>query len=281
MSDATKETDITVYGATSFVAKHVIRYLVASIDTQSLSVRITLGGRNPTKLQAVKDCDEFQNKDAITDVFVASGSDLDLLKKMAARTRVVINCAGPYSKYSNMVVQACAEKGADYVDFTGEGYWSAVMRQKHGAAAQKSGARIISLCGYDSIPSDFAVFAAVEVLKGKKRSKHPGIEEIKIWHEAFGVANGGTIHTMVDYEWDPIRDFTKEGDNHSRSLRKVPFFVGDSLLLTHPSTIRYNPDYEQVKNSFAVGEWLNLLPNIDRNFNFGVSLPMPMSVINM
>lgn len=283
----TKESEITVYGATSFVAKHVLRYLVAAVEAErsNVQVRITLGGRNPAKLQAIKDDPEFVNSKAISDIFVASGSDLDLLKQMAARTSVVINCAGPYSQYSNLVVQACAEMGADYVDITGEGYWNAVMRQKHGAAAQKSGARIISMCGYDSIPTDLVVFAAVQALKLKKESGDNStgtvqVEEIKVWHEAMGIANGGTVHTMVDYEFDLLNDFTK-ADKQSRSLRKVPFLMGDPLQLTHPSTVRHNPDFESMRNSLASGEWLNQLISFDRNFLFGVSLPMPMAVINL
>lgn len=284
-----KESDITIYGATSFVAKHVLRYLLATTTSTggatgnetSPPIRITLGGRNSAKLLAVKDQPEFRGSLAISDVFVASGSDLELLKTMAARTRVVINCAGPYSQYSNFVVQACAETGTDYVDFTGEGYWSATMRQKHGAAAEKSGARIISFCGYDSIPSDLAVFAAVDALRKKLGSSAPSIQEIKLWHQAFGIANGGTIHTMIDYEWDAKNDFFQMGPNGGRSIRRVPFFVGDPLLLTHPVTVRHNPDYGGVKSAFALGEWLNQLISIDSNFSYGVSLPMPMSPINL
>lgn len=278
-----KDTDITVYGATSFVAKHVLRYLIAAVDDGSGKppIRITLGGRNSTKLLAVKDDAEFRNSKVISDIFVASGTDLELLKQLAKRTRVVINCAGPYSQYSNFVVQACAEVGTDYVDFTGEGYWSAIMRQKHGASAAKSGARIISLCGYDSIPSDLAVFAAVQALQKEMGITNSSIKDIKLWHTALGIANGGTIHTAIDYEWDWKNDFTKQAEQGRRSLRKIPFFVGDPLLLTHPTTVRYNPDFEELKNNFAMGEWLNQLISFDRNFVFGVSIPMPMSPINL
>jgi short subunit dehydrogenase-like uncharacterized protein len=282
-----KETEITVYGATSFVAKHVLRYLVEAVkaeaESSSATIRITLGGRNLSKLQAIKDDPEFANaSSSIADIFVASGSDLGLLKEMAARTSVVINCAGPYSQHSNLVVQACAEMGTDYVDITGEGYWNAVMRQKHGAAAQESGARIISMCGYDSIPTDLVVFAAVQALKEQRGESTavPAIEEIKVWHQAMGIANGGTVHTAVDYEWDALNDFTK-AENKTRSLRKVPFLMGDPLQLTHPPTVRYNPDFERMKDSFAMGEWLNQLITFDRNFFFGVSIPMPMAVINL
>jgi short subunit dehydrogenase-like uncharacterized protein len=284
-SNKKKETEITVYGATSFVAKHVLRYLVEAVEAEesssSATIRITLGGRNPTKLKAIKEDPEFVNSKAIADIFVAPGSDLGLLKEMAARTSVVINCAGPYSQYSNLVVQACAEMGTDYVDITGEGYWNAVMRQKHGAAAQESGARIISMCGYDSIPTDLVVFAAVQALKAQMGGNATvPIEEIKVWHQALGIANGGTVHTAVDYEWDALNDFTKT-EKQSRSLRKVPFMVGDPLQLTHPSNVRYNPDFEKTKNSFAMGEWLNQMITFDRNFFFGVSIPMPMAAINL
>ena len=94
----------------------------------------------------------------------------------------------------------------------------------------------------------------------------------------------GTIHTIVDYEWDAMNDFTIKqvaGNKISRTPRKVPFFVGDPLQLTQPSTVRHNPDYEKMKNSFAMGEWLNQLITVDRNFSFGVSIPMPMAVVNL
>jgi len=293
--DTKKEIDITVYGATSFVAKHVLRYLVQVVDTTPdiPNMRVTLGGRNLAKLHALKE--EFfptmatsttttSSQKIVADTFVASGSDRELLQRMAERTKIIINCAGPYSQYSNLVVQVCADRGTHYVDFTGEGYWNAVMRQKHGRAAQQSGARIISMCGYDSIPSDLSVLAAVEALRNKvggdKNTTMVEIQEIKIWHQALGIANGGTIHTALDYEWDPRSDFTVV-EGSSRNVRPVPFFVGDPLMLTHPETVRHNPEYKAYKNSWALGEWLNQLVSIDPSFNYGVSIPMPMAVINM
>lgn len=40
-------------------------------------------------------------------------SELDALAK---RTRLIINCVGPYHLYSTPVVEACAENGTHYVD---------------------------------------------------------------------------------------------------------------------------------------------------------------------
>lgn len=38
------------------------------------------------------------------------------LEPLAQRTRLVINCVGPYHLYSTPVVEACAVTGTHYVD---------------------------------------------------------------------------------------------------------------------------------------------------------------------
>lgn len=38
------------------------------------------------------------------------------LKKLASRTKVVINLIGPYSLYSAPIVEACAKNGTHYLD---------------------------------------------------------------------------------------------------------------------------------------------------------------------
>jgi short subunit dehydrogenase-like uncharacterized protein len=279
-SNETKETDITVYGATSFVAKHILRYLLQASSHDSKKLRITLGGRTQSKLAALhEDLKARENGHVVQDIFIATGDDLPTLKKMAKRTRVVINCAGPYSAYSKFVVAACAEVGTDYVDITGEVSWVAEMRLIYGPLAKKSGARIISLCGYDSVPSDIGVFAAVEALR-ERRNGQVNIESASIYHQMFGIANGGTVQTAVDMPVDLKQDFLKK-DDKSYKLRKVPFFMGDPLFLTHPHNVRHNPDYESTKNRLAFSEWWNQLVHIDLNFSFGVSLPMPMAAINL
>lgn len=272
-SKETKETDITVYGATSFVAKHILRYLLQASSHDSKKLRITIAGRTQSKLAALhEDLKARENGDVIQDIFIAAGNDQLNLKKMAERSRVVLNCAGPYSAYSSLVVAACAEVGTDYVDITGEVAWVAEMRLLYGPLAKISGARIISLCGYDSVPSDICVFAAVQALR-EKRNGQVNIQSANIYHQMFGIANGGTVQTAVDMPVDFKQDFLKKEDK-SYSLRKIPFFIGDPLVLTHPRNVRHNPDYESSKNRLAFSEWWNQLVHIDRNFGFGVSLPM-------
>ena len=280
---AETKTDITVYGATSDVAKYVLRYLIECSREHDLPLRVTLAGRNKAKLEGVWDAlkeDYPQNSSIVQDVFVASGSDLENLKSMAKRTKVVLACAGPYAKYGSNVVAACAQVGTDYVDFTGEVAWNAEMRQAHGDAAKASGARIVSFCGFDSVPADMSMFAAAAVLRGKCGS-NVEMELAKIYHEMFGLPNGGTVQTAVDLPVDLLHDFTKRSTDGKRTLRKAPFFLGDPLALTHPTKVRHNPGSDEILDKFALTEWLNQLPNIESNFTFAPSAPMPMAPVNL
>jgi hypothetical protein len=120
------ETDITIYGATGFVAKHIMAYLTQKSLHLNQELKITLAGRNPSKLQNIHSdiTEKMKNLRIITpdstgyctfDTFVAESSDTESLRKMADRTRVVLSCAGPFAKYGSNVVWACALTGADYV----------------------------------------------------------------------------------------------------------------------------------------------------------------------
>lgn len=38
------------------------------------------------------------------------------LDELAKKTKIIINCVGPYHKYSSPVVEACANNGTHYLD---------------------------------------------------------------------------------------------------------------------------------------------------------------------
>ena len=104
---------------------------------------------------------------------VADAGNLDSLRDMVASAKVVITTVGPYQLYGSELVALCAELGTDYVDLCGEPAWMHDMINKHQAAAEKSGARIVFSCGFDSIPFDMGVFLSSTI--GKR----------KIWQDTF------------------------------------------------------------------------------------------------
>jgi len=271
-------SDITVYGATGHVGKRSISYLMQSSLSVNQVLRITIAGRTKKKLDALQK--EFSTKmghltdiepnskgKCVFDVVAADSSDADAIMKMASRTKVVISCAGPFSECGSNIVAACASTGADYVDITGEVSWAGEMRTKYGKAAAESGSRIVSFCGFDSVPSDLAVLAAVHGLR--QRDIHCDIETATTWHHCFGAANGGTIRTAAKMPLNVKKCF----------LRWVPFLMDDPLILTHPR-IRLDPAVEETRNRLAMSEWMNQMPKCHTIFKLGVSAPFLMAPVN-
>jgi len=80
------------------------------------------------------------------------------MKELASQTKAVITTVGPYQLYGETLVSVCASLGTDYVDLCGESVWMRHMIDKYQDSAQKSGARIVFSCGFDSIPSDLGIY---------------------------------------------------------------------------------------------------------------------------
>ncbi|HEX2213398.1 MAG TPA: saccharopine dehydrogenase NADP-binding domain-containing protein, partial [Mycobacterium sp.] len=153
MSEAQREFDIVVYGATGFVGKLTANYLARAGG----DVRIALAGRSHDKLLAVRDSlgDKAQSWPLIT----ADASQPSTLNAMAAQAQVVVTTVGPYAKYGLPLVAACAAAGTDYADLTGESQFIRESIDTYHKQAADTGARIVHSCGFDSIPSDLTVFA--------------------------------------------------------------------------------------------------------------------------
>ena len=149
-----RELDIVVYGATGFTGRLVAEYLNQQYGVNG-EVKWAMAGRSRDKLVAVRD---EMGVGSDVPLIVADASDLESVNKMVASTSVILTTVGPYQLYGNELVEACAAQGTDYVDLCGEPAWMHKMIAAHSAAAEKSGARIVFSCGFDSIPFDLGVF---------------------------------------------------------------------------------------------------------------------------
>ena len=113
------------------------------------------------------------------------------MRAMAESTRVVITTVGPYIHYGEPVVAACAAAGTHYVDLTGEPEFVDLMWLRHHEQAQRTGAKLVHSCGFDSIPYDLGALYTVGALP----------EDVPIKLEGFvrvgGTFSGGTFHSAV------------------------------------------------------------------------------------
>jgi short subunit dehydrogenase-like uncharacterized protein len=98
---------------------------------------------------------------------------------------------GPYVQFGEPLVAACAESGTDYVDLTGEPLFVDRMYVAYHATAERTGARIVHSCGFDSIPHDLGAYYTVKELAAKGPVAVRGVVR------AGAVASGGTFHSAM------------------------------------------------------------------------------------
>ena len=149
-----REFDIIVFGAAGFTGRLVAEYLV-----RQGTPRWAMAGRSADKLAAVRD--EI-GAPADTPLLVADADDDAGLAALARRTEVVLTTVGPYQLYGSNLVAACTATGTAYVDLCGEPAWMRHMIDAHQAEAERTGARIVFSCGFDSIPFDLGVLTLQE-----------------------------------------------------------------------------------------------------------------------
>ncbi|WP_332750511.1 saccharopine dehydrogenase family protein [Hydrogenophaga sp.] len=148
-----KAFDIIVFGATGFTGRLVAEYLHNTCGV-GRGVAWAMAGRSQARLTQVRDALGIS---PALPVLVADATDVKALAQLVAQARVVITTVGPYQKHGQMLVDACAQAGTDYVDLCGEPGWMAQMIPRLQGPAAASGARIVFSCGFDSIPFDLGV----------------------------------------------------------------------------------------------------------------------------
>jgi len=159
---ADRRFDIVVFGATGFTGALTAEYLARNAPADS---RWALAGRNSTKLEQVRErLATIDPACADLELLPADTGDSASMRDMAEATRVLITTVGPYIRYGEPVVAACAAAGTDYVDLTGEPEFVDRMWFAYHEQAERSGARLVHSCGFDSIPYDLGVQFTVEHL---------------------------------------------------------------------------------------------------------------------
>jgi short subunit dehydrogenase-like uncharacterized protein len=144
--------DVVVFGATGFTGGLVAEYLAEK--ARGGVFRWALAGRSKAKLEDVLQRVRAIDPEAQPGLLEARSDDDASLERMAASCRVVLTTVGPYALHGEPLVAACIRAGTDYVDITGEPEFVNGLLHRHDAAARERGVRIVSCCGFDSIPHD-------------------------------------------------------------------------------------------------------------------------------
>lgn len=178
--------DLVVYGATGFTGRLVCEYL--SKRSKSVNgLRWAMAGRSIEKLKKV------QGEIGCTDIplIAADSSSPSSIIKMVEATRLILTTVGPYQKYGEPLFKACAESGTDYVDLTGEPNWLRNMIDAYHTTAEANGARLLSACGFDSIPSELGVWFLQQLAIEKFGTPMPRVRSRVV--KFIGGPSGGSV----------------------------------------------------------------------------------------
>ncbi|KRE40380.1 saccharopine dehydrogenase family protein [Knoellia sp. Soil729] len=198
----TREFDLVLVGATGFVGRLTAAHLAEHAPT---SVRIALAGRSESRLADVRS----SLPDAAADwpLLVVDTTDSAAVADLAARTRVVVTTVGPYAKLGMPLASACAAAGTHYADLTGEVLFVRDSIEANHAEAERTGAKIVHSCGFDSIPSDLGVWkTAQRVAADGEGTLGETLLHVRTLR---GGVSGGTIDSMrqqaIESGADPAR----------------------------------------------------------------------------
>ncbi|MCA9960712.1 MAG: saccharopine dehydrogenase NADP-binding domain-containing protein [Anaerolineales bacterium] len=235
--------DIVIWGATGFTGRLVAEYLTRQYGVDGQTVRWTIAGRNPKKLDSIRLALAHINPAAANlPLLVADSQDRASLDNLVQQTKVVCSTVGPYALYGTPLVAACAEQGVDYCDLTGEVPWIRQNIDSFHEQAVQTGARIVHCCGFDSIPSDLGTLMMQEYARDKYGRFCPEIKFVLAGMR--GGFSGGTAASLLNMI---------EGAGNERAMRRIladPFaLVPDgnptNTRVTDQMNARWDADLER------------------------------------
>jgi short subunit dehydrogenase-like uncharacterized protein len=235
---AEREFDVALLGASGFTGRLTAEYLARDAPQ---GLRLALAGRRPEALERLREDLRFPGEVGLVRADV---EDPRSLHELAERSRVLITTVGPYLKYGEPAVAACARAGTDYVDLTGEPEFVDRMWLAHQAEAERSGARIVHSCGFDSIPYDLGVLFTVSRLPDDVPLRVSG------YVRASGTFSGGTYHSAVG----ALARLRQAAQVHRRRRRGE----GDAPPGRRVRSLLGTPHHDD-----AAGGWVLPFPSID------------------
>lgn len=90
-------------------------------------------------------------------IIIADVFNKQSLIEMAKRTRVIVNCVGPFRFYGEFVVKACLYSQTHHIDISAENQYTEKMQLEYHDIAKERGIYVLSTCGFDSIVTEMGI----------------------------------------------------------------------------------------------------------------------------
>ncbi|KXG52732.1 Saccharopine dehydrogenase / Homospermidine synthase [Penicillium griseofulvum] len=241
-----RQYDLILLGPTGYTGRLCAEHIVQNLPTD---LKWAIAGRSAQKIESIAQELKTLNPDRLhPDVLVVQLNSNEL-NELARKTRLVINCVGPYHLYSTPVVEACAVNGTHYVDVTGETPWVKSIIEKYHETAKANGAIMIPCSGVESAPADILAWSLVkrvrEDLSSSTRHINSTIKEMKS-----SGPSGGTLSTILTIiEAFPMSELSKSMTPFSLVASPPPKNVPSESILEKLFGVRSIRDLGTVTTS--------------------------------
>jgi len=232
-----KQYDIVVYGASGFTGQYAAAEMVRTCTGKKMAI----SGRSEARLKDTLDfiAHEVGNSNAISDIglIIANNNDEESIREMCRKSKVVVNCVGPFRWYGELVVRCCVEMSSHYVDISGEPEFLQMCQIKYHEEAKEKGIHIVGSCGFDSVPAD----VGLELL----REEFPGeltAAESYIHLTGQGRANYGTYNTIIQ----------SLANKSQLKEQQRQIFKGERLPYDGPKLASRGVSFSQLENKWIV-----------------------------
>lgn len=206
---------IVLFGATGFTGRLTAERLVAH------GADPVIAGRDERALQALSERlggVEYRRADVLR-----QNSVFDLISD----GDVLVSTVGPFVKWGESAVRAAIAAGATYLDSTGEPQFIRRVFEEFSGPASRSGASLLTACGYDFVPGALAGALAL-------REAGDGAVRVDVGYFARGGADTTSAGTRRSLVGAVLNDHFAYRDGRVRSVRPAErvrsFSVGGRSL---------------------------------------------------
>ena len=203
----TRPFDVLLYGSYGYTGRLIADRLKAT------GLRVLLAGRDQGRLSEQSGMTGFPfRKFAVTD----RTDDASLLS-LLSESRLLLNCAGPFSKTAAIMAKGCIQAGTHYLDITGE-YRVFEHLMTFDQEARNKGVIVMPGVGFDVVPTDCMALHLHEALPDATRLV------LAFASRPAGVSSG-TARTALQHAGEPslVRRDGKLVPAAATAIRKIDF----------------------------------------------------------
>lgn len=233
---------ILIYGANGYSG-----YLAAE-HAAARGLKAIVAGRSHASIEAVAQKTGFPAR-------VFSLDHREEIIRQLDGVDVVLNCAGPFSRTTDPMVEACLQKGVHYLDITGEiDIIERVLALDE--RARSLGVVLMPACGFDVVPTD---------CMARHLANHaPDAQTLELAFTSSGGLSHGTATTMIErlgqssfsrvggvIQGEPLahRSMTVDFDGNVQTCISIPW--GDIASAWHTTGIPNIVTYTSVPANAA------------------------------